>query len=295
MAMVTYHVHYKAPDVFGRIVARALRIPYVVIEGSRAPKRAGGAWAEGHRLAEQALDAADAILIMNPTDREMLDRFAPPGQMLVDFPPFVDTQGWPDLARRPRDSTAPLRLLTVAMMRPGDKLASYRQLAEALSLLPADLAWTLDIVGDGPAWPEVDALLSGFGDRVQFRGLVTERNELAAFYAAADLLVWPAVNEAFGMVFLEAALQGCPSLAGRHGGVAGVVKAGLTGELVPPDQPAAFAGALAALAGDEPRRDRLGRAARDFARNERRVENAAAVLGNLLRKLTTTQRAAAWG
>ena len=54
----TYHVYYKAPDWIGPRVADALGIPYVVAEGSRAPKRAEGAWCAGHRAAEQALDGA---------------------------------------------------------------------------------------------------------------------------------------------------------------------------------------------------------------------------------------------
>lgn len=43
----TYHVYYKAPDWLGPTVAAALQIPYMTAEASYAPKRAGGAWAQG--------------------------------------------------------------------------------------------------------------------------------------------------------------------------------------------------------------------------------------------------------
>jgi glycosyltransferase involved in cell wall biosynthesis len=284
-AMVTYHVHYKAPDVFGPAVAAGLGIPYVVVEGSRAPKRAHGPWSAGHALAESALDAADAIVVLNPRDRPMLVAHGPPGQVLEDLPPFLDVADWPDLASsRSSDRSSGnqrLRLLSVAMMRGGDKLASYRLLADALARLEPG-SWTLDVVGDGPVRADVEAALAPLGPAVSFRGLVSDRRELAALYARADMLVWPAVNEAFGMVFLEAALQGCPAVAGDYGGVAGVVRDGIGGVLTAPGNAAAFAQAIADLGRDRPRLNALGLAARRIVREERTLDAAATTLKTLL-------------
>jgi glycosyltransferase involved in cell wall biosynthesis len=274
-----YHLHYKAPDVFGPLVAAGLGVPYCVAEGSRAPKRAQGPWAAGHALAEAALDAASTVFVMNPRDREVLERLRPAGQRLVDLPPFLDAAAWP-AAEATRRGDVPLRLLVVAMMRAGDKLASYRELAAALAQLPPD-GWTLDVVGDGPARREVDSALAPFGDRVTRHGLVLDRDRLAALYAGADLLVWPAVNEAFGMVFLEAALQGCPAVAGRHGGVPGVVADGDSGVLVPGGDPAALAAAIAALIGAPQRLRVLSAGARRLAGN-RDLAGAAAILREAL-------------
>ncbi|MCF4167336.1 glycosyltransferase [Zavarzinia compransoris] len=275
----TYHVYYKAPDVIGPLVARRLNIPYVVAEGSRAAKRAAGPWAAGHALAEAALDQAAAILILNEADRPGLAAAAPPGQHLTAFPPFVDPADWPD-----HDGgsavRAPLDLLTVAMMREGDKLDSYRLLADALSRC-ADLPWRLRIVGDGPARPAVEAMFRPFGDRVSWHGRL-ERAALSLLYRTAGLLIWPAVNEAFGMVFLEAALHGCPSLAGNVGGVGGVIRDGETGLLVPPGDPAALATALAGLADAPGRAADLGAAARRFVLGERTLAAAAARLKLIL-------------
>ncbi len=137
----TYHVYYKAPDWIGPRVADALRIPYAIAEGSRAGKRAEGAWQLGHAGAEAALDRADAIFVMTEADKPALARARPATQRLVDLPPFIDSDDWPPLAPR-HEERAGLRFLTVAMMRPGDKLASYRILAAALGRL-ADADWTL--------------------------------------------------------------------------------------------------------------------------------------------------------
>lgn len=275
----TYHVYYKAPDWIGPRCADALGIPYVVAEGSRAGKRATGPWSLAHRGAEAALDRAERIFVMTAADREMLEKARPRSQRLVDLPPFIDVSEWDAAAEQPkqqlcRDGERTARLLAVAMMRPGDKLASYRLLADALAALAGE-AWSLDLVGDGEARREVEAMFAGFGPRIRFHGCIDGPARLAELYQRADLLVWPAVNEAYGMALLEAQLHGCPVLAGAYGGVASVVEDGRTGILVAPGDRAAFTRALADLLRDPARRRGLGKAARAFVRGERGPEQAA--------------------
>src|SRR3546814_3848108 len=114
------------------------------------------------------------------------------------------------------------------MMRPGDKLKSYQLLAQALRAIP-DIPWQLVVAGDGQAR---DAVMQAFAwalpERVRFLGLV-QPEVMPALYAACDVLVWPAVNEAFGMVLLEAQAAGIPVVAGRSPGVENVVAEGVTG------------------------------------------------------------------
>lgn len=179
------------------------------------------------------------------------------------------------------------------MMREGDKLASYRILAEALALLPSGLEWTLDVVGDGPAYGSVQDLLQPIGTRAKLAGVVYNRVFLAEIYGTADILVWPAVNEAYGMIFLEAALQGCPSLAGRFGGVPGVVIDSVTGRLVPGGDADAFASALADLIRDTATQRALGREAARFVREERTLDSAAEILRTTLADLAAVGGGAA--
>ncbi len=274
----TYHVYYKAPDWIGPRVADALSLPYAIAEGSRAPKRASGPWSLGHQGAETALDQADALFVMTAKDRIALERELKPNQALVDLPPFLDEAEWGgDMRLRcdsPPKEAQPPRLLTVAMMRQGDKLASFRILAEALDRL-REQAWTLTIVGDGHARAEVEALFAPFGRRVAFLGQVDDRARLRACYRAADLFLWPAVNEAYGMVLLEAQALGCPVVAGAYGGVASVVEDGRTGLLTPPGDAAAFAAAVGVLLDDPERRTAMSDAAGRFIREERGLAQAA--------------------
>ena len=283
----TYHVYYKAPDWIGPAVAAALGIPYVVAEGSRAPRRANGPHALGHAGAEAALDAADLILVMNRRDRPALEAARPARQVLSDLPPFLDPADWP--AGAADRIPGPLRLLTVAMMREGDKLASYRLLAEALARL-GDLDWTLEVAGDGLAAAAVTDLLAPFGARVRRHGAVAP-DALSALYAAADLLIWPAVNEAYGMALLEAQAHGSPVVAGGYGGVPDVVRDGATGRVTAPGDAVALAAAIRTLAERPDRLAAMRASALAFARDERGLDRAAAILRTTLAPLLRTSLA----
>jgi glycosyltransferase involved in cell wall biosynthesis len=274
---LTYHLYYKAPDWLGPAVSTALGIPYVVAEASHAAKRATGPWALGHRAVEQALRQADAVIGLNSADRAGVMPLLRRSQQWFALPPFLDVRGYP--ARRPRPEGPP-RLVTVAMMRPGDKLASYRLLGAALAQ-SLDLAWSLDVVGDGPARDEVEQALAPFGARVAYHGALGEA-AVAEALAAADLYVWPAINEAFGMALLEAQAGGLPVVAGASGGVGDVVASGVTGLLVPPGDADAFAAALRQLILDPETRAAMAVAAQIKARRDHDLPAAAGRLAGLI-------------
>jgi glycosyltransferase involved in cell wall biosynthesis len=170
-------------------------------------------------------------------------------------------------------------LLSVGMMRTRDKLASYRVLAEAFGLL-RDKAWRALLVGDGPARAEIEHLMAPFGERVRFAGVVPHA-ELPKVYAAADLYLWPAINEAYGMAFLEAQASGLPVVAGRTGGVPAVVSDGVTGILTPIGDAATFAAAVGHLLDRPDERVRLadGAAARVAAHHDERAAAHALAAG----------------
>jgi len=254
---LTYHCYYRKPDWLGPIVTRALSVPYALAEASHASRRAQGPTRLGHRAVERALAAADLVLTVNPRDVAGVKARLRPGAHQVWLPPFIDTRPF-DLASSAANE--PPVLLSVGMMRTRDKLESYRVLAEALGRIK-DKAWRALLVGDGPARAEVEAMMEPFGERVGFAGIVPHA-ELPATYASADLYLWPAINEAYGMAFLEAQAAGLPVVAGRTGGVPAVVADGVTGVLTPIGDAAAFAAATARLLDDPNARAELGKAAR---------------------------------
>lgn len=211
---VTYHNYYKAPDLIGPNVCAARNIPYVQIESTRAYSRLSGPWAGFARAAHDACDAASAIFYLTANDLITLERERTNEQHLVHFPPFLPTQTLSDAS----DLSGPM--LTVGMMREGDKLKSYRIIAETLSHLSGD--WHLNIAGDGPARGTVEHLMAPFGDKVTFHGQLN-RAALDKMYRSASLFLWPGVNEAFGMVYLEAQAHGLPVVAQDRPGVRDVL------------------------------------------------------------------------
>lgn len=253
----TYHCYYRKPDWLGPIVTQALRIPYVIAEASHAPRRAQGATRIGHRAVERALAAVDLVLTVNPRDVAGVKARLRPGARQLWLPPFIDVAPFRVPSRR--DAAQPPLLLSVGMMRTRDKLDSYRVLARAFASMK-DREWRALLVGDGPARAEIETLMAPFGSRVRFAGAVPHA-ELPALYAAADLYLWPAINEAYGMAFLEAQAAGLPVVAGRTGGVPAVVADGVTGLLTPIGDATAFAAAVTRLLESPAERTRLGVAA----------------------------------
>lgn len=277
----TYHLYHKAPDLIGPDLTREFGIPYVVAEPSHAPKRATGAWADFYRRAEAGIRAADVVFIATAADSECVTPLRA-GKALVRMPPFIDATGW-DAAGTALQGRGPLRLIALAMMRAGDKLQSYTLLAEALERVAASgRVVTLDVIGDGPARAAVESAFRRSVGQVHFHGAVMDRTALSRLLAAADLYVWPAVNEAYGMAFLEAQLHGLPVVAGNEGGVADVVRNGETGLLVAPRDAVAFADAILRLIDDADLRTGMGEAARRFVMGERLLPEAARRLGAVL-------------
>jgi glycosyltransferase involved in cell wall biosynthesis len=273
----TYHLYHKSPDRLGPRVARALGIPYVVAEASFAPKRAFGPWAAGHDAARRAIRQADAVIGLNPADRGgVLPLLADPSRW-VPLKPFLDAR---QFRPRPREAGGRPRLIAAAMMRPGDKLASYRMLGDALSRL-LDLDWSLEIVGDGAARADVAAALARLGTRVIWAGALGP-TAMAEHLAEADLCVWPAVNEAFGMALLEAQASGLPVVAGAGGGVAGVVAHEVSGLLVTPGDAAAFGAAVRRLLVEPGQRRAFGEHARTRVLAEHDLPAAAARLAAVI-------------
>jgi glycosyltransferase involved in cell wall biosynthesis len=212
-AWITYHSYYKAPDLIGPTVAGTLGIPYLLVEGTRARKRLDGAWSAFAHAAEAACDAADVVFYLTARDHAALAAYAPPGQHLVHLRPFLPRSDLPP----PASGT---HLLAVGMMRAAAKLASYRLIAQTLALVPG--APLLEIAGDGPARAQVVEAMAPLGARVRFLGAL-EHEALEYAYARAGAFIWPGVDEAFGVSYLEAQAHGLPVIAQDRPGVRDVL------------------------------------------------------------------------
>jgi len=90
---------------------------------------------------------------------------------------------------------------------------------------------------------------AGVADHLRFLGVIVNRERLTNVYLGSDLHVFPVRTipndpEGFGMVAVEAAALGVPTVAYATGGIVDAVADGVSGRLVAPDQPEAFAEAI---------------------------------------------------
>ncbi len=90
-----------------------------------------------------------------------------------------------------------------------------------------------------------EAEKAGVSDRLHFLGEFTEWRDLRQAYLAADVHVFPIREipgdpEGFGMVAVEAAAHGLPTVAYATGGVVDAVADGVSGELIKPNDMMAF-------------------------------------------------------
>jgi glycosyltransferase involved in cell wall biosynthesis len=291
---MTYQNYYRSPDLLGPPVATALCIPYLLVNPAvstasrRSPFRP---WVSAARL---AVRRADLIFAMSPRDLPALARLRGPAfadERLLLLPPAVDIAPFEapsamrgacraELGRYFPGADGPL-CLCVAMMRLVDKLDSYQLLAAALARLGSP--WRLLVVGDGPARPQVEAALGALpAGRVRFLGSL-EPQALPPIYLGADLLAFPGIGEEYGIVYLEAAAAGLPSVACRGPGPDFMVPPG--GGLLTDPTPQAFAEGLKRLLDNPEERLRMGAAARRFVAAERSREAFRRRLGEGLARL----------
>jgi len=162
---------------------------------------------------------------------------------------------------RDRNEDDPYTLLFCGRLNGPHEQKGVDVLLKSLPLILRHHKVALNIIGTGSRLPQYQALAGQLGIRehVRFLGFV-EHQEMPRQYQQADLFVLPSRRESFGLVLAEAMACGLPVVATTAGAVPEVVEDGVTGVLVPPDDPEALASAIASLLSDRPRLQAMGRA-----------------------------------
>ena len=122
----------------------------------------------------------------------------------------------------------------------------------------------LIVCGKGPESKRLESMVAsyGIGDRVEFRGYVSEE-ERDRLIDECQACVMPSLYESFGLVALEVMSHGRPVIGSAVGGLPEVIRD--AGVLVPPRDPQALSEAIDALLKDDARRRELGIKARKYA------------------------------
>ncbi|MEP7127157.1 MAG: glycosyltransferase family 4 protein [Byssovorax sp.] len=218
-----------------------------------------------------AVGTAQHILAVSDYTREQLVRHNGVRRARVGLQPCALDPFWADDFSRLREPAVagskvdPARpmLMTVARLADTERYKGIDQVIRALPGIARRIPGVrYAVIGDGSDRPRLEqaARDAGVADRVEFRGRVSPE-ALAEAYAESSLFVMPSAKEGFGIVFLEAALFGKPSIGGNHGGTPEVIVDGETGRLVTYDDVDGFAETCADLLADPVRLAEMGASA----------------------------------
>ena len=224
--------------------------------------------------------AAGVVVTSEWTRRQVLTRYAIPAGRVHVARPGADRVAGP---ARP----VPGQLICVGVL---SRHKGQDLLVEALAGL-ADRDWHCVLAGSLDRDPDFVAHLRtrirdlGYDRRVRLSGILTGP-ALSHAYTTADLLVAPSRSETYGMTVTEALAHGLPVIAAAVGGLpealGSTADGTVPGQLVPPSDPAALAGALGDWLGDEGHRHRLRAAVRQRQRTLRSWEQTTQELADAL-------------
>ncbi len=123
------------------------------------------------------------------------------------------------------------------------------------------------IVGEGSLRSNLERQTERLGleGKIKFLGW---REDSLEIIAVLDILVQPSLNEAVGRVLLEAQVLGVPVVATKVGGIPEVVRKGITGIIIPPQDSNALADAMCNLLEDEKKREAMSREAKKWVKDK---------------------------
>jgi phosphatidylinositol alpha-1,6-mannosyltransferase len=157
--------------------------------------------------------------------------------------PGVDADYWRNLAAgAERPDSSNLEVLAIGRLTANSTHKGIDRVAQAVGQLhQAGQPVRLTVVGDGPTAPALDGYAEHVTGGAYRRFAAATDGELAGHYVRASVMALPSIPsrvgdrtfvEGFGLVFLEAAACGTPSIGGEHSGGSDAISPGQSGELV---------------------------------------------------------------
>jgi glycosyltransferase involved in cell wall biosynthesis len=201
-------------------------------------------WATREVIARNGIDPNKVVIVQRGVDAETFN------------PKHRDDNFWTKRGLTGKNTLAYIGRVSVEKNVPF-LVQLFRELVDSKAA-PVELA----VVGDGPYLEQMKKELEGYP--VAFTGYL-ESDELSAAYASSSILLFPSTTDTFGNVVLESLASGTPALVTDLGGPSEIVHHKETGLLLPAGDMKRWLDAIVSLVGDEPRRARMAKNARDYA------------------------------
>jgi glycosyltransferase involved in cell wall biosynthesis len=227
---------------------------------------------------------ADQVVVLNERARSYFPPRIRGRTTVIPNPVVVEPGGAASLEGKPLGGPLVVSMGRLAEEKGHDLL--LRAFARVRERFPD---WSLAILGEGPWRPDLERLRDelGLAGRAWLPGVVRNPHGVLR---EADLFVLPSRHEGFPMALAEAMACGLPVIATEyHEGVRDIVRDGVDGVLVSPENVDALAAALGRLMEDEAERRRL--AARGQEIRERfGLQRVAGIWEELLARVTERGR-----
>ncbi len=275
------------------MIKKNLGIPYVLFTHGLEILEIEAKYPKKISFLKRILQGAKYIVVTTDYMQDYLYKYINNKDKFIKIPPGVDSSKFrlgldkTDLISE-YNLTGKKVLLTVGRLVPRKNHLAIISLLPKLLKTNPDLAYL--IVGDGPMKDELEhkARDLGVAEAVIFTGSVSD-DQLPNYYNLADVFVMTSKTiakegdvEGFGIVYLEAAASGVPSIAGSSGGASEAVLDNITGLIVNDNDPKELFTSISNLLSDDKLRTTLGNNARERAIKDFNWRDLTARLSNKL-------------
>ena len=255
-----FHVHFlHTPASVARYASLMTGLPW------SCSAHAKDIWTTPEWEKREKLAACEWLATCTGSGAEHLEALAPAPDRVKLVYHGLDLERFPPPPERGApDGSDPERPVNIVSVGRAVEKKGYDILIAALGLLPPELHWRFVHIGGGKLAGPLERAAAGLPVRflgAQPQDRVVEELRDADLFALACRIAPDGDRDGLPNVLMEAASQGLPAVSTRVSAVPEFVRAGESGLLVEPEDPQAFASALAALIRNPAERAAMGRAA----------------------------------
>ncbi|MFQ5639063.1 MAG: glycosyltransferase [bacterium] len=237
------HTHLFFATIYGRIAAKMSGVPVITTEHNESNWRSGNIIAKiAYKLT--AWNNTRIIAISEAVKSALVQDVKIQTSQIAVINNGISLSEFTESKQNSRVFRADFVVGSVGRL---DVRKGYDVLLQAVAHLKSNnFKIKCILVGDGKERDQLQLLAKKLGikDDVIFAGF---QFEIQSYLAGMDVFVLPSKTEGFGIAILEAMAAGCPVVASNVGGIPEIIKPGVNGLLVNPDDAEQLASAILKL------------------------------------------------
>lgn len=282
------HIWNPASGRYGLLTAQRLNIPYIITEHDPFELPPFKNW-----IKEKLIKDTRKIIAISEKNKELLSRLYPSlkdkiitihngidttwfASQLLSFSPLEKEKYREQIfeveERSPKagtELTTPI-ITTIAELHPRKGLM---YLLKACNILAKkDFTFKCTIIGEGEQRKEIESFIKTHQLEKSIK-LLGRRHDIPHLLAASDVFVLPSLNEAFGLVLLEAMMAGLPIIGTNNGGIPEIIEDRKNGILVPPKDAEALADSIEEILSSSKLREKMSEKNQEDVRKKFEVKD----------------------